>query len=205
MNSIKIGKELGGLHKMQTINLDFHSRARVWLKDKPHIIYPALDIITLDMITKDMQTGLAYKPDRRQTALEIIIPVGPRVCYGLLGAEFIPNNFGKLSVEVRVSTENESIFPSSIADEFDTVKIGLPEEYSQSVIDGIVNSLNNQIIQTLGSGVIKIEQAAHGEISSSKKMFRNIAATVIQLLLLDQVSPQEEVTEIVKTYGLASK
>lgn len=205
MNSIKIGKELGGLHKMQTINLDFHSRARVWLKDKPRIIYPALDIITLDMITKDMQTGLAYKPDRRQTALEIIIPVGPRVCYGLLGAEFIPNNFGKLSVEVRVSTENESIFPSSIADEFDTVKIGLPEEYSQSVIDGIVNSLNNQIIQTLGSGVIKIEQAAHGEISSSKKMFRNIAATVIQLLLLDQVSPQEEVTEIVKTYGLASK
>lgn len=205
MNSIKIGKELGGLHKMQTINLDFHSRARVWLKDKPRIIYPALDIITLDMITKDMQTGLAYKPDRRQTALEIIIPVGPRVCYGLLGAEFIPNNSGKLSVEVRVSTENESIFPSSIAAEFDTVKIGLPEEYSQSVIDGIVNSLNNQIIQTLGSGVIKIEQAAHGEISSSKKMFRNIAATVIQLLLLDQVSPQEEVTEIVKTYGLASK
>lgn len=205
MNSIKIGKELGGLHKMQTINLDFHSRARVWLKDKPRIIYPALDIITLDMITKDIQTGLAYKPGRRQTALEIIIPVGPRVCYGLLGAEFIPNNFGKLSVEVRVSTENESIFPSSIADEFDTVKIGLPEEYSQSVIDGIVNSLNNQIIQTLGSGVIKIEQAAHGEISSSKKMFRNIAATVIQLLLLDQVSPQEEVTEIVKTYGLASK
>lgn len=198
MNLIKIGKELGELHKMQTINLGFHSEACVWLKDKPSIIYPALDIIT-----KDIQTGLACKSGNRQTALEIMIPVGPRVCYGLLGAEFIPNNSGKLSVEVRVSTENESIFHSSIAAQFDTVKIGLPEEYSQSVIDGIVNSLNNQMIQTLGSGIIKIEQAAHGEMSSSKKMFRNIAATIIHLLVLDQVSPQEEVTAIVKAYSLA--
>lgn len=202
MNSIKIGKELGGLSKMQTIDLGFHSQARVWLKDSLPFIYPALDIIS-----QDIQTGLACKSETRQAALEIFIPVGPRVCYGLLGAKFIPNPSGKLSVEVRVSTENESIFSSSMAAKVDTVKIGLPEEYSQSVMEGIVNSLidDAKLIETLGSGVIAIEQAAYGEISSSKKMFRNIAATVIQLLLLDQASCQDEVTKIVKTHSLASR
>lgn len=202
MTLIKIGKELGGLPKMQTIDLGFHSQARVWLKDSLPFIYPALDIIS-----QDIQTGLACKSETRQAALEIFIPVGPRVCYGLLGAKFIPNPSGKLSVEVRVSTENESIFSSSMAAQVDTVKIGLPEEYSQSVMEGIVNSLTNdaKLIETLGSGVIAIEQAAYGEISSSKKMFRNIAATVIQLLLLDQASCQDEVTKIVKTHSLASR
>ncbi|MCF3609202.1 hypothetical protein L2E81_22495 [Planktothrix agardhii 1033] len=187
---------------MQTIDLGFHSQARVWLKDSLPFIYPALDIIS-----QDIQTGLACKSETRQAALEIFIPVGPRVCYGLLGAKFIPNPSGKLSVEVRVSTENESIFSSSMAAQVDTVKIGLPEEYSQSVMEGIVNSLTNdaKLIETLGSGVIAIEQAAYGEISSSKKMFRNIAATVIQLLLLDQASCQDEVTKIVKTHSLASR
>lgn len=185
---------------MQTIDLGFHSQARVWLKDSlPIIIYPALNIIT-----QDIQTGLTCKSGTRQAALEIFIPVGPRVCYGLLGAKFIPNDSGRLSVEVRVSTENESIFSSSMAATVDTVKIGLPEEYSQSVIEGIVNSLTNpKMIEILGSGVIGIEQAAHGELSSSKKMFRNIAATLTRLLLLEQSSHQDEVTEIVKTYSLA--
>lgn len=201
MTLIKIGKELGGLSKMQTIDLGFHSQARVWLKDSLPFIYPALDIIS-----QDIQTGLACKSETRQAALEIFIPVGPRVCYGLLGAKFSPNPSGKLSVKVRVSTENESIFSSSMAATVDTVKIGLPEEYSQSVMEGIVNSLTDpKLIETLGSGVIAIEQAAYGEISSSKKMFRNIAATVIQLLLLDEASCQDEVTKIVKTHSLASR
>ena len=183
---------------MQTINLDFHGQARVWIKDSPSIIYPALDIIT-----REIKGGLARKSGIRQAALELIIPVGPRVCYGLLGVQFIPNDSRKLSVEVRVSTENESIFKNSMAAQVDTVRIGLPREYSQSAIDGIVSSLSHQIIETLGSGVIRLEQAAHGEISSSGKFFRNIAASVMRLLLLDQVSPQEEVTEIVKTCSLS--
>jgi hypothetical protein len=193
-----MGKSLGDYMTMQTINLDFHSQARVWIKDSPSIIYPALDIITLEI-----QGSLARKSGTRQAALELIIPVGPRVCYGLLGVQFIPNDSGKLSVEVRVSTENESIFKNSMAAQVDTVRIGLPREYSQSTIEGIVSSLNQRNIETLGSGVIRLEQAAHGEISSSQKFFRNIAASVMRLLLLDRVSPQEEVTEIVKTCSLS--
>lgn len=182
---------------MQNINLGFHSKARVWIKDSPSIIYPSLDILT-----KEIQTGLSCKLGTRRAALEIIIPVGPRVCYGLLGAEFIPNNSGNLSVEIRVSTDSESIFKNSIAAQFDAVRFGLPMEYSQSVIEGISNSLNNQVIEIIGSGVIRFDRAAHGEISSSKKFFRNIASIVMQLLLLDENNQQEEITEIVKTYSL---
>jgi len=182
-----------------TINLDLHGQACVWLQDSPEILYyPALDIIN-----KDLKTGLVQKlKARKQAVLEIMIPVGPRVCYGLLGAQFIPNDSDKLSLEVRVSTEEESIFESSIAAQVDTVRIGLPEEYSQSVIDGIVASRDYEMIKTLGSGVILVDKAAHGEINSSKKFFRNIAATVIQLLLLKKASTKSEVTDIVKNYSL---
>ncbi len=183
---------------MQDINLDFHSKARVWLKDSPAIIYPALEVIT-----KNVRTGLTCKSVTRQATLEIIIPVSPRVCYGLLGAVFIPNKSGNLSVEIRVSTDSESILNNSIAAQFDTVRVGLPMEYSQSIIEEIFNSLNNQVIDFFGSGVIRFDKAAHGEISSSKKIFRSVAAIVMQLLLLEQVSPPEEVTKIVKTYSFA--
>lgn len=182
------------------INLDFNSKACVWIKDSPSIIYPAIDILT-----KEIQTGLAHQSGIRQAVLELIIPVGPRVCYGLLGTEFIPNDSEKLSLEVRISTENESIFKDSMAGLVDTVRIGLPREYAQSVMEGIISSLNHQVIETLGAGVIRLEQAAHGEISSSQKMFRQMAATTIQLLLLDQVSSQEDVTEIVKTCSSVSR
>jgi hypothetical protein len=58
-------------------------------------------------------------------------------------------------------------------------------------------------MESLGSGVLRFDKAAHGEIGSSNKFFRKIAATVVQLLMLDKASNEKEVTEIVKTYSLA--
>ena len=182
---------------MQNIDFDLHSKARVWITDNPSIIYPALDIVT-----QDIKSGLKCKSAPRKAALEINIPVGPRSCYGLLGAKFIPNNSGNLSLEIAVSTDSESIFTDALAAQIDTVRIGLPMEYCQSVIEGIINSLTPENMEILGSGIIVFAQAAHGEISSSNQIFRNIAATVILLLLLDNACHQQQVTEILKTYNL---
>ncbi len=186
-----------GDYIMQNIDFDLHSKARVWITDNPSIIYPALDIVT-----QNIKSGLDYKSAPRKAALEINIPVGPRSCYGLLGAKFIPNNSGNLSLEIAVSTDSEAIFTDSLAAQIDTVRIGLPIEYCLSVIEGIFNSLTDENIEIIGSGIIVFEQAAHGEISSSNKIFRNIASTVILLLLLDNAYHQQQVTEIVKTYSL---
>lgn len=182
---------------MQIIDLGFHGEARVWLEETLFLSYPALDLIE-----KDIKIGLRKELESSKTAiLEVLFYASPRFFYGLLGVEFVPNNTGKLSIQLKVSTENENLYTNSIAKEVDTVRVGLPEEYAQSVIDGIMDSLTEANIELFGSGLIQIEQAAHAEISSSNKTFRNIAATAIQLLLLDRTnSEKEETAEVVKNY-----
>ena len=197
MNLITIGKKHGVFKNMQNLDLDVHSKARIWIQEKPDLLYPVDEIIT-----QLLETGLSQKSETRQVALEILIPVGARVCYGFLGANFTPNNSGELSLEVRTATENEAIFRESLAHKLDTVRVGLPHEYSQSVIAGVKESFSPQLLQTLGSGVICFDKAAHGEMSSSNKFFYQIAVTVMHLLLLDKISPQEQITEVVKTYSL---
>ncbi len=183
---------------MQNITLDFHIQARVWLQDYPGIIYGAADVIE-----REVGSGLAKKTGDKQAALEIIIPVGPRFLYGLLGAKFIPNDSGKIRLQVLVSTSTEPVYQKSIASEqnLDIVRVGLPGEYSNSVIEGALQALNHQLCTELGSGIIQFDQAAWGEIGSSNKIFRQIAATVVQLLALNSVNNQTQVTEIIKAYN----
>ena len=183
---------------MQKIELDFHSKAYIWMDSNPGIIYSASEVLT-----KEVCTDLPRKSDRKQAALEILIPVGARFLYGLLGAEFIPNDSGKFSLEVLLSTNNASIFQQSIASELDLVRVGLPREYSQSVVEGALQSLNNKSLETLGCGVLQFNQAAHGEIGSSNKFFCQIAGTVVQLLTLNPVEDEKALAEIVKAYNFA--
>lgn len=170
---------------MLTINLDYHGKACVWMDDSPSIIYPVIDIIS-----QDLKTNLPQKSNPKKVVLEVLIPVGARICYGLLGVEFIPNSSGKLSLEVCLSTENEAIFVKSIAAKLDVVRVGLPKEYGNGVIEGVKLGLNERFLEVLGSGVLRFDQAAHGEIGSSNQFFRQISATIIQLLSLDIKNPQ---------------
>ena len=179
---------------MKTLDLGYNSKARVWINESPGIIYPVIEVIT-----QDIQTELTEKFDYKQATIEMMIAASPRICYGLLGVKFIPNSTGKLSLEILVSPENEALFEESLAKGFDTVRIGCTKEYSQSVIKGVRQSLNHQVIQGLGSGVICFDVAAHGEISSSNKLFCHLATTLINLLLLNTVSNEKEITELVKT------
>jgi hypothetical protein len=181
---------------MQTIKLDRHVQARVWIDENPRAIYPATEIIS-----KNIANGLTKKNKNKRGSVEILIPVGARFFYGFLGAEFLPNDSGSFGIELLVSTEHENIYAESIASEFDQIRLGLPSEYSQSVLDGAIESLAEKKLGEFGSGMLRFDQAAHSQIGSSNKFFRHIARTVVQLLMIDR-SRKEEISEIVKRYSL---
>jgi len=181
---------------MQTIKLDRHVQARVWIDENPRAIYPATEIIS-----NNIANGLTKKNKNKRGSIEILIPVGARFFYGFLGAEFLPNDSGHFGIELLVSTEHENIYAESIASEFDQIRLGLPSEYSQSVLDGAIESLAEKKLGELGSGILRFDQAAHSQIGSSNKFFRHIARTIVQLLMIDG-SGKEEISEIVKTYSL---
>lgn len=186
---------MGDNMTIKNIILDRHAVAKVWLEELPLAIYSA-DYLITEVIDKNLKNNSVT----RKAALEIIVPVGPKSLYGLLGAEFEPNDSGHLVLEVLVSTDNEPIYTKSLANDLDLVKVGLPSEYKESVVDGILDHLkNNQISHQLGSGILKIDRAAHGEINSSNKFFRQIAITLIQLLMLEGAISDTEVTDIINT------
>lgn len=182
---------------MQTLQLERHVQARVWIDENPQAIYPATEIIS-----KNVANGLTKANKKKRGGLEILIPVGARFFYGFLGAEFFPNDSGSFGIEVLVSTEHENIYAESIASEFDQIRLGLPSEYSQSVLDGAIESLTEKKLGEFGSGILRFDQAAHSQIGSSNKFFRHIARTVVQLLMIDHSKNNEEISEIVKTYSL---
>ena len=182
---------------MQDIELGFHRKARVWIYDKPQILYPAIETVSLDI-----ERSLSRNSQKEKTgALEILIPVGGRFFYGLLGAEFIPNDSGNFTVEVLISTDQERIYKQSIASKLDQIRVGLPSEYSQSVINGITEPLNKETLRKLGSGLLRFNQGAYSNVGSSNKIFRHIATTVVQLLMVQRGSNDQEVTKIVKDYS----
>ena len=119
-----------------------------------------------------------------------------------MGAEFIPNDSGSFGIELLVSTEHENIYAESIASEFDQIRLGLPSEYTKSVLDGATESLTEKKLGELGSGILRFDKAAHSHIGSSNKFFRHISRTVVELLMIDRSRNNEEISEIVKTYSL---
>lgn len=78
----------------------------------------------------------------------------------------------------------------------------MPSEYSQSVIGGVKLSLDEQLASYLGSGVILINQAAHGEVGSSNNFFKQITIIVMQLLVLDSAISPKKVAEIFNNFSL---
>ncbi|MCT7961005.1 hypothetical protein NG791_09990 [Laspinema sp. D1] len=123
----------------------------------------------------------------------MIIPSGGRALYGLLGGGFLPDRSGELVVKVAVSKKDELEMPESLASKFDTVYRGLPGEYADSVLDGIVDAG-----EILGSGLLLCNCAAHSPVGSSPWMFRQLALIWVRLIASQTESvSEEELTRLV--------
>lgn len=120
-----------------------------------------------------------FTPGQRRAAaaVEMIIPSAGRALYGLLGAKFVSDRSGELLVKLAVSENVEAEIDWSLASSIDKVCAGLPVEYADSVLDGVIHSG-----KILGSGVLFFNCAAHGEIGSSPQMFRQLALRVVRLI-----------------------
>ena len=73
----------------------------------------------------------------RLAAIELLVPHGARASYGLLGGHFEPRSDGQLTVNIYASSPNERCFADSLVSRIDEVRVGLPEEYVEGVLDGI--------------------------------------------------------------------
>ncbi len=113
-----------------------HNKAHVWLGELPAWEFGKAQVFEQRQDAPDMKYT-----DTRSAAIELLIHIGGRAYYGALGAEFVPAPVKQLVVQVPVSLDEGQIISNSLAGRLDTVYMGLPQEYLQGVLNGVMNTV----------------------------------------------------------------
>ena len=176
---------------IKVLDLGITGKARIWNNESFYFpgdfrpaFYPIVDE-KIEVILENANIGLFSK---KEVMIEILAPLGAKFLYGCLGATFEPNDSGKLVLKVAVSTEVEREVSSSLALSLDVVKVGIPEEYADSVFNGAKLKLQEPGISSIfGSGEISFKWGTFGEIGSSRSFFHDLAYTVIEVMVRDKI------------------
>lgn len=161
-----------------------YNKARIWLEDWPDWQYKVAKVAERRHEAHDraMSTKL-------HAALELFIPVGGRIHYGALGADYIHEQEEQLVIQVLTSTEEGEQVSDSLAGKLDVVRSGLPQEFAQAILENAMIVNENQL---LGKGTLRFCCAAYGQVGSSSWIFGVLTRIVVKLLLLDRQSSSEE-------------
>jgi hypothetical protein len=165
---------------MKIFDLEKFKKARVWLDELPQCEY-----VSSQVLTHTVPASTVGRTTIRRAAIELLVPLGPRSMYALIGGEYSPANSSTLEVELAVSDDG-LVFPESLASPNDVVKIGLPSEYAHGVINGI--DLGCAELSDVAPGKIRIACAAHGLMWSSEAIYSKAASVLIKLINLGQAN-----------------
>ena len=158
------------------IHLDFGNsrRVKVWLDDLPFHSGEALE--TRKFCCRS-ENGSGSRLEAG--AVELYAPAGPMALYGLLGAEFVHDESGKLTVELRVPALGSHLYKEALRATPDDVYVGMPNEYAASVGEAL------EAFAAMGhlsiSGKLAITCCAHSLTASSKFAFRIVASMLFLL------------------------
>jgi len=159
---------------MRLVDLGKHRRARLWFGDLPDAAYQSVNAVKCSIsASRNTQDGL------RLAAIEVLVPLGGRSIYGLLGGEFRPDSSNRLDVDVFVASAAGPPFASNLATQTDKVRVGLPAEYVEGVLGGV--ALAKGELDRLAAGKLLINCAAHGEIGSCEVVFKHLALALVKL------------------------
>ena len=150
------------------IDLEFHRRARVWVDTLPGGVQASVVEIVRLPCTSRAADPCAF-------AVEIEIPRGPMISYGLLGLHYRPGGTG---LEVSVSVGTGSVRSDSLA-AGDTVRWGLDAEYADAVLQRVSRVAE---AGTLPCGSVAFDYSACGEVGSSPRVFGALAAVLLRAI-----------------------
>lgn len=119
---------------------------------------------------------------KKELAVEVSIPRGAVVSYGLLGGILVPVR-GADSLNMSIVLGQKGVFPGSLARSPERAICGLSEEYVDGIIDGFVAVTDE--LSPLPGGALTFDRGAFGQIGSSPILFHGLAACVTRLLLGD--------------------
>lgn len=160
------------------VPLSYHRKARVWFGDRPARLIDPTDQIGICEAGRIM-------PARASAAVELLVPRGGDVQYGLLGGTFKATSGTQLVIRTRVSgVQDEPVrkYADALVERLETPVVGLPEQLAVAAVTGIRN--RSSVQDALAAGVLTLDCAAYGSISSSPAHFGRLGDALVALLLM---------------------
>lgn len=161
---------------MITLQLTTFAKARISWRPTTTLAFEADGLLTRDAVAN------SGRRPHRFLSVEALVPRGARADYGMLGVSFNPDESEKLHVTVKYCETQCEPWPGSLAANIDDARVGLPKEYSEAVLEGLIAGLRPS-----ASGSLTLEEAAHGVVGSSSAFFRSLARAAGELLFLDDL------------------
>lgn len=161
-----------------------HRKVRIWLDDLPPWEYQIAQ-----MQERSIATKIRTSSRSRNVAVEIF-RFGDSAFYAALGATF--HSLASTSLVVKVCASEGQGLPikGTLADQADTVSLGLPQEYVPAILEGATSCPNTPDI---GPGIVSFCRALHGEVGSAPAIFRSASEILIRLLSQTSLNTSDEV------------
>lgn len=148
---------------MRSYELKAHTTARIWTRECP------------------VQDVHSYQG----TVIEISIPRGGMCEYGLLGASPLGRRSGLFEVRV---PPIEAGWNQSLVEGIDTVRTGLPSEYTAAVL----LAGEQRATEIRFARDIRFDCACHGEVGSNSRLFGRLASAVVEVLADPSMTQDDE-------------
>lgn len=159
---------------MTELNLSLHRKARIWTNEFSEVcISPTSSLKRTFMRTVDASSNLRSN----HFVVEIIIPAGARIVYGLLGAEYKNSQNNDLLLEIYSSKSKNRSYNDSLSNSLERNFVGLPFTYAESVEKAVTQYFENKI-NFVPSGKLTFKYAVHGEISSCQDIFEKLSTII---------------------------
>lgn len=173
---------------MIEIRLNAFARGRLW---EPMELPAVTGGPVVDHVVK-ADAGAAAQG--KSLAVEVAIPRGPVVSYGLLGGTYerAPDELLKMTVFGGEQGE----FDDSLAGPPERAIFGLPSEYADSIASGFLAGVDR--LPATPGGSLTFDRSAFGRIGSSPLLFRELAVCVTRLVLGDPAPWHEVLREELK-------
>jgi hypothetical protein len=167
---------LGDEQMIELNNLGKYRKARLWIDELP---------LLNDINISEKKIIVTKKNDcewnNNKIALEVYYPRNSSN-YAFLGVEYTRNIVQKnnLLIILNVSKYKAFKFNDSLVNGYDEVYSGIPEEYSNAILESVENTLAT--LNFVPEGTLKFNLGAYSLIGSSPMVFSKIAEILVRLL-----------------------
>jgi hypothetical protein len=175
---------------MKVLQLTSTARARVWFGGGVPEFSPSGSVKTA---VEGEPSVLIAMP---HVTLEAIVPRGARAEYGLLGVRFDTAADTVLRIEVPYSNGAGSSWSESLGAAIDDVRLGLPREYAQAILDAAAAYVKRRF----PPGAISFVEAAHGIVGSNARFFKGLAMCALELMQDERHGGDEQTARLLRKH-----